>query len=274
MCGRYILVQKLEDIEKRFNVIAPEDLEFKASYNISPGQYAPVITSENPKSIELLQFGLTPFWAKKPMYLFNARSEGDHNKENDTSYKGAKGIIKKPAFRKAIRSQRCLIPADAFIEGTTKERLSKPYVVYLRNQERPFAFAGLWDIWVNKETGEILRSFSIITTVANDLLQKIPHHRSPVILPRRFEKDWLNSDLPLTDITSILEPFPGEKMNAYPISADIKNPRAEGKELIKPVGERLVAETETRRTDDVKLQGMGANKRNREEGDFFEIELD
>lgn len=273
MCGRYILVQKLEEIEKRFNVTAPESFDYKPSYNISPGQYAPVITSENPRELTVAQFGMTPFWAKKPMYLFNARSEGDHNKDNDPGYKGAKGIITKPAFRKPIRSQRCLVPADAFIEGTTKEKLSKPFVVYLKNKERPFAFAGIWDNWLNRETGELVTSFSIITTVANELLQMIPHHRSPVILPRRHEKAWLNSDIPLTDVTSLLQPFPSEKMNAYPVSPDIKNPRADGAQLIKPLGQRLVSETEIKRSDDVKLQGMGANKRNREEGDFFEIDL-
>jgi len=273
MCGRYILVQKIEEIEKRFNVKAPELFEYRPSYNISPGQFAPVITNENPQELNLLQFGMTPFWAKKPMYFFNARAEGDHNKDNDPGYNGAKGIIKKPAFRKAIRSQRCLVPADAFIEGTTKEKLSKPFLVYLRNKERPFAFAGIWDTWVNKETGEILKSFSIITIVANELLQKLPHHRSPVILPRKAEKSWLKGDLPLTDITKLLQPFPSDRMNAYPISDSIKNPRAEGKELIKPTGQRLVAEKDIARSDDVKLQGMGANKRNRENGDFFEIDL-
>jgi putative SOS response-associated peptidase YedK len=272
MCGRYILIQKIEFLEKRFNVTAPEGFDFKPSYNISPGQYAPVITNENPRELQLFQFGLTPFWAKKPMYMFNARAEGDHNKENDPGYKGAKGIITKPSFRKPIRSQRCLVPADAFIEGTTKERLSKPYVVYLKNQERPFSFAGLWDSWVNKETGEILNSFSIITSTTNSLLEKIPHHRSPVILPRRHEKTWLSNEVPLADITRLLEPYPGEEMNAYPIDPKIKNPRAEGKELVKPIGERLVAEYEAKRDVDVKLQGMGANKKNRPEGDFLEFE--
>ena len=110
MCGRYILVQKIEVLEKRFNVTVPADFDFKPSYNISPGKYAPVITSENPRELQLFQFGMTPFWAKKKMYLFNARAEGDKNKGNSRDYHGGKDIIIKPAFRKPIRSQRCLIP--------------------------------------------------------------------------------------------------------------------------------------------------------------------
>jgi len=261
MCGRYILVQKLELIEKRFNVSAHSGTEWKPAYNISPGQLAPVITGDNPRELQLFRFGMTPFWAKKDMYIINARAEGDHNKENNANYKGAKGIITKPSFRKPIRSQRCLILADAFIEGTVKEKLSKPFVVYLKKNVRPFAFAGIWDEWTNQETGEIIRSFAIITTSANELLQKLPHHRSPVILDQRSEKKWLNQELPLADVTKLLRSYPSELMNAYPVDAQIKNPKAEGKELLNPIGERVVPEFDTRTKQDIELQGMGSGKK-------------
>jgi putative SOS response-associated peptidase YedK len=273
MCGRYVLVQKVELIEKRFNVKAPEGFDYQPSYNIVPGSYTPVITNENPRQLELFRFGLTPFWSKKPLLLINARAEGDHNAEDDPGYSGAKGIITKPSFRKPIRSQRCLVIADCFIEGTTKEKLLKPYVVYLKEGARPFAFAGIWDTWANPETGEIIRSFAIITTVANDLLQKIPHHRSPVILPRSLEQHWINNEIPLSDVTGMLRPYPAELMNAYPIDPAIKNPRANGPHLLKPIGQRLTPEYDVRKTDDVNLQGMGMNKRLKEQQDFLEFEL-
>jgi putative SOS response-associated peptidase YedK len=260
MCGRYILVQKIETIEKRFNVTAPEGLEWKPAYNISPGQLAPVITGGNKKELQLFRFGMTPFWAKKPMYMINARAEGDHNKDDNPNFTGAKGIISKPSFRKPIRSQRCLVIADAFIEGTVKEKLSKPFVVYLKNNVRPFAFAGIWDEWVNEESGEIIRSFAIITAASNELLQKLPHHRSPVILDQRHEKKWLNQDLPLADVTKLLKPYPADLMNAYPIGPAIKNPQAEGPELLKPFGERISPEFDIRTDQDLLLQGMGSNK--------------
>jgi putative SOS response-associated peptidase YedK len=272
MCGRYVLVQKIQVIEKRFNVTAASGFDYKPGYNISPGQYAPVITNEAPRNLSLLRFGMTPFWAKKPMYLINARAEGDHNQDNDPNYHGNMGIIKKPSFRKPVRSQRCLVIADAFIEGTTREKLSKPYLVYLKNGDRPFAFAGLWDSWADRETGEVVDSFAIITTVANELLQMIPHHRSPVVLPRKYEKAWLSNDIPLSDVTRILKPYPAELMNAYPIDPAIKNPRAAGPQLLKPTGQRLVIEHDIKRTVDARLQGMGMNKRLREDqGLEFEL---
>lgn len=256
MCGRYIEVQKVETIEKRFNVRAPEGLDVQSRYNISPGDRAPVITNEKPDELQIYQFGLTPFWSKKPMYLFNARAEGEKNKENDPGYTGAREIYRKPAFRKPVRSQRCLVVADAFIEGTTEEGLSKPFVVYLKNHQRPFAMAGIWDRWENQEGG-LLESFSIITTVANELIRKLPHHRCPVILNPGDERTWLSNQTPLRDVLDLLKPFPADQMNAYPIDRKIKNPRAEGRELIEPVGERLEAEQDFRIRKDLHLRGMG-----------------
>lgn len=260
MCGRYILIQTAEVLEKRFGVIIPDTVQLTPSYNIAPGKYAPVITNAKPYEIQLYRFGMTPSWATKSSMFINARTEGDNNSENDPLYMGAKGIISKPAFRKPIRTQRCLIPADAFIEGPEKEKLSKPYVVYLRDKQRPFAFAGIWDEWMNPESGEIISSFAIITTTANALLLKIPHRRSPVILHREDEKKWLSNDLALAEVTNLLAPYPGELMNAYPIAPTIKNPLADDPGLIHPAGERLMPEFNVQYTKDVRIEGMGSNR--------------
>lgn len=242
MCGRYVLFSDAPTIRQRFQVDIPEPDRLRPNYNISPGDKAPVITNQAPNKVQFFQFGLNPYWAKKPMYLFNARSEGNFNPDNEVDYKGQKGIIQKPSFKKPIRSQRCLIPVDYFIEGTTQEKLNKPHLVYLKDlQQRPFALAGIWDEWLNQATGELIASFAIITTVANALLQRIPHHRSPVILPPEREADWL-ADIPLNKVLDLLQPYPAEKMNAYLIDQAIKNPRANGAELIEPISNPLVFE--------------------------------
>jgi len=261
MCGRFILVQKLEKLESRYNATAVEGIDYSPSFNISPGKSSLIIPGDAPEKIMPAIFGLTPFWAKKSMYLFNARAEGDRNKENDPKFKGAKDIINKPAFRKPIRSQRCLVPADAFIEGTTKNGLSEPYLVFLKNKQRPFSFAGLYDDWINPQTGETLRSFSIITATANELMQKIPHHRSPVILTPYQEKKWLSSRTALTDITDMLYPFDANLMDAYPISDKVKSPQNDEASLIEAVGSNLNPDNEIDIKDSLKKQGFGRNNR-------------
>ncbi|MFY0651371.1 MAG: SOS response-associated peptidase [Cyclobacteriaceae bacterium] len=266
MCGRYVLVTKIKKVEKRFNV--QSNIEFEPNTNISTGELAPVIASNDPSSLSLFEFGFTPFWSEKKTYMINARSEGNKNKENDPNYSGAMDIVNKPMFRKAIRSQRCLVPADCFIEGPTGKRLNEPYVVYLRDKRRPFSFAGIWDEWVDKDTGEVTKSFAIITTTPNKLMEQIGHHRSPVILHPEHESTWLNAKSPMSDILPLLQPFPFDQMNAYPISPKIKSPRANGLELLDPVGEKINPEYEYSIHKELKLVGMGhtssREKRNKE----------
>ncbi len=242
MCGRFILIQDAISLKNRFKLEIPEGLDLRPSYNISPGQKTAVITDERPHELQLYRFRLTPSWAQKPVLLINARSEGDNNPTDDPEFSGEMGIFNKPSFRKPIRSQRCLIPADAFIEGTVKEKLDKPFVIYLRNKVRPFAFAGIWDEWKHPESGELIRSFAILTTFPNRLMARIPHNRIPVILHRENEKRWLANGLSTEELSSMMVPYPAELMNGYPIAPTIKNPRANDPGLIHPAGPRIFTE--------------------------------
>jgi len=268
MCGRYVTVSKITVIEKCFNVVAPQPTGYAVRANIGPGSGAPVISNKSPGEFQFLTFGFTPFRAKKPMYVFNARVEGDHNKEDDPDFHGTKGIISKPMFRQSIRSKRCLVPADAYIEGPKKERLSKPHVVYQKSGERPFAFAGIRDQWVNQDTGEEVSSFAIITTAAYGVLHKIDHHRVPLILPPEAEEAWLSNDIPLGDITSLLIPGDPKSLNAYPIDPAFKNPTAEGLDLLRATGERLIPEYDYPLSTDLKLEGMGSTTARQRRLDF------
>ena len=261
MCGRYVIVSKVEVIEKKFN--ANSEVTFEPNFNVSAGAKAPIIRSDDPHKIQLSHFGFTPSFAQKKTYLLNARAEGDHNLENRSNFTGAKGIIKKPFFRKSIRSQRCLVIADAFIEGTSANKLNEPYIVYLKDKTRPFAFAGIYDEWFDSSTGELHPNFAIITCPPNQLMGKIQHNRMPVILPEEFYNEYLNLDLPLSDITSLLQSYPAEKMNAYKISPAIKSPKNNTKEFIQPVSEWVQPETELKITNQINLFGTGKSRAKR-----------
>src|SRR5690606_22802564 len=187
-------------------------------------------------------FGFSPAWAEKRMYLLNARAEGDRNKENDPKYTGELAIVRKPAFRQAMRKGRWSIPADVFIEGPEKEKLNTPYVVYLINKVRPFGFAGIYEDWQDKNSGERFRTFAILTTTANALLQQIGHPRMPVILDRDHEGLWLDGEENIGDVLRCIRKYPSSLMNAYPVSPAIKKPGANEPGLLTPIGERLLEE--------------------------------
>jgi putative SOS response-associated peptidase YedK len=241
MPSRYILVADLEAIESKF-CLPPQSITIKANYNITPGQYVPVITNDKPHEIQFFKFGLTPFWAKSEMNLINARAEGDFNKEDNPAFRGAIGIIQKKAFRKPIRSQRCIVIASAFIEGPSALGLAKPYLIYLRNHQNPFAMAGVWDSWQHPASGFKENSFCILTSTANSLVRQIGNSRMPVILTDKEAKKWINSGTELSSITHMLNHYDSKLMNAYPIDPKIKNQEENDKQLIQPIGKRLLPE--------------------------------
>jgi putative SOS response-associated peptidase YedK len=243
MCTRYIISTTQAAIESIFS-LPPQSLVIENNYNISSGQLAPVITNEKPYEIQLFKFGLTPFWAKSEMNLINARTEGEYNQDDNPKFSGAKGILLTKAFRKPIRSQRCIVIASAFIEGL-QGKTSQPFVVYLRKQQNPFAMAGIWDTWLNPATGFPENSFSIITTTANTLLRQTGSKRMPVILSGSQARRWIKPGVELTTITAMLRHYDAQLMNAYPIDPKIKNSTENDKLLIKPSGEKVLPEEKT-----------------------------
>jgi putative SOS response-associated peptidase YedK len=152
---------------------------------------------------------------------------------------GIKGIMSNSSCNKPLRSQRCLVLADAYIESSMQFGFKKPYVVYLKDHRRPFAFAGIWDTWLNKETGELVQSFSIVTVAANELVRRIPNDRMPVILPRGKEKIWLDTGKNMSDILRLLRTYPAYMMNAYRVTDQYKSTEVNGSWLLEPKGRRL-----------------------------------
>ncbi len=269
MCGRYSVISKVKEIEKRFELLEQTEFEFKPNVNISAGESAPIILDKNPDFLSKAYFGFSPHWSKKRMYVLNARAEGDSNKENDPNYHGTKGIISKPMFRQPIRSQRCLVVADAYIEGPAVEKLSIPYVVYPSRRKEIFSMAGLWSEWEAPDAEPII-TFAIITTAAVPITSAIGHHRAPLVLKKEYEKEWLDPDLPLQDVTSLLEPYDDQGWNAYRISPAIRSAKEKSPELLKPYGDPVRKDYDYEIYQEIELLGMGEspakNRREKEEG--------
>jgi putative SOS response-associated peptidase YedK len=182
MCGRYRLSRRKQLIEEYFEA-AESEHEWTPRYNIAPTQSVPVIR-QNPKEpvrdLSLLRWGLIPWWAKDAVgaaQMINARSE-----TADT----------KPAFRDALKSRRCLIPADGFYEWKKAGRAKQPYCFEV-NEGALFAFAGLWDRWMDP-TGKPVETCSILTTTPNAVTSAI-HDRMPVILDPDDYDLWLDPGL-------------------------------------------------------------------------------
>ena len=92
--------------------------------------------------------------------------------------------------------------------------------------------AGIWDKWKDS-TGEMIYSFSIITTGPNPLMEKI-HDRMPVILAKNDEIKWI-SETPVAELVGLLHPFTSEQMKAFPVSKNVNSPANDTPDLILPV---------------------------------------
>ena len=227
MCGRFSLTSPWELLKERFAVEIPVN-DYRLRYNAAPGQNLWVIPEETPYDAQLFKWGLVPFWAKDPKIgnrLINARAET---------------IAEKPAFRTPFKKHRCLVLADGFYEWDKKGARRVPYRVVIKD-EHPFALAGICDYWKDNKGNE-LKSFSIITTDANQLISKI-HDRMPVILSRKDETAWLDPDLDIIHALKMLLPYPAKEMKMYPVSTLVNNPKNDLPQVIKH--ERNETQTES-----------------------------
>jgi putative SOS response-associated peptidase YedK len=211
----------LDEIVRAFDIATPPE-EVRTSYNIAPTQTVAVVRlRDGVNRLEDMVWGLIPTWAKERSIgarMINARAETLHEK---------------PSFKRPLVSQRCLVVADGFYEWRKVDGTKVPMFIHLTSR-RPFGFAGLYDTWTAPD-GEAIRSCTIITTAANDLVRPI-HDRMPVILPRSAEAEWLaGGGRPVSELLSLLRPYPDQEMAAYPVSRLVNSPQSNGPECIWPM---------------------------------------
>ena len=189
-------------------------------YNIAPTDEAIVVVQrDDRRAITSYRWGLIPHWsadAKIASRTFNARAES---------------IASMPAFRDSFRRKRCLVPVDAFYEWRRQERVRQPYRIF-RADGRPLVLAGLWDGWKNPETGDIRRTFTIVTTTPNATVAEL-HNRMPVIVPDDAWARWLDPGLAEPgELRAMLEPTDRVELEIAPASRLVNDVRNDGPELL------------------------------------------
>jgi putative SOS response-associated peptidase YedK len=223
MCGRFTLTIDPDHLQEAFPwADIPDDIAPR--YNIAPSQPVAVIPNTGDNKLSMYKWGLIPSWAKDLAIgdrMINARAET---------------LAEKPSFRNAYRRRRCLILADGFYEWKQIPGAKSKQPVYIRLETgRPFAFAGLWEIW-NSPDGSEIRSCTIITTQPNSLMEPI-HNRMPVILPPDGYRQWLaTEDRQPAQLNDLLIPYPPDEMIAFPVSRMVNTPQSDTPDLIQPVG--------------------------------------
>ena len=224
MCGRFTLRATTKFLIEHFQLATAPQLALR--FNITPPQPVAVVRRaerENRRELVLLRWGLVPAWVNNPASgsrMINARAET---------------VAEKPSFRAAFKRRRCLVPADGYYEWQTSGGKKQPYLIR-PHQERPFAFAGLWERWEGTasdgENGSI-ESCTIITTEANQLTRPI-HDRMPVILdPADYER-WLDPAIEdANQLHPLLCPYQSNQLIAERVSTHVNNPRHDDPECVR-----------------------------------------
>ena len=198
-------------IESRFNAIFQDN--YKKQYHVGAFDQTklPIITNENHEQIRFYKWGLIPFWIK-------TGKQADEIKKKTVNAR-AESIYEKPAFRYSAENKHCLVIADGFFEWRYFQGRNYPYYIRLKSHE-PFAMAGLWDCWTNKETNTKIYTYTIITCPANPLMERIHNKkkRMPVILTKDKERHWIENTISKEEARNFLKPFEQEQMEAYTIS--------------------------------------------------------
>lgn len=205
MCGRFSLAEYYESLEEYFKIDEPfEDIVLKPRFNIAPSQYHPVVVHEDEKNrLRIFKWGLVPSWSKDTKIgykMINARAET---------------VEEKNSFKRPFKKQRCLVLADGFYEWKRPDKKTKIPYRFVMKDKKPFAMAGLWDVWKKEELS--LHTFTIITTENNELMKPI-HNRMPVILPKDNQEIWLNPSSNEAELKELLVPYDSTKMECYRVS--------------------------------------------------------
>jgi putative SOS response-associated peptidase YedK len=211
MCGRFTQSYTWEQLVRLYRLTMPPQ-NTQPSYNVCPTDPVHVILPAEGGGHEFarMRWGLVPYWWSKPLKqvpaTFNARS--------DT-------VATKPMFRDAFKRRRCVIPISGFYEWRQMQDGKQPF--YISGVEAPvLSVAGLWDNWTNRETGEAIRSCTMIVTDANPFMSEI-HDRMPVfVAPERLDA-WLTFKAG----TEILEPASTGLVRAWPVSRRVNSSKAE-----------------------------------------------
>jgi len=220
MCGRFVQASSPELLVARFGVDEPAAARHEPSYNVAPRATVYAVrdragcdggSADRRRYLSDLRWGLIPSWAKDPRVgdrMINARAES---------------LADKPAYERAFRRHRCLVPAEGFYEWQRRGSRKQPMFIHRRDGE-PMAFAGLWAAWRDRgeggfadprrtagacdgdnqkradRDGEWLRSCAIVTTNANNTLAPL-HDRMPVVLDDA--EQWLDVELPLDSVNPL-----------------------------------------------------------------------
>jgi putative SOS response-associated peptidase YedK len=236
MCRDNTLFYDLQEIYSYYEIPDLPELDFEPIFHevaAGPTKWPIVTAKGGERKVIAALWGFIPFYAKM-------RKEADQLRVKMVNAR-QETILTNNTFKNALAKRRCIVPSTGFFEHHHEIGGKRKMPYFIKNkQERLFSMAGIYTDWVDKETGEVLTSFAIITTSANDLMAKIHNggdnpERMPLMIRRDQAMKWLD---PATDENSIKEilgyKIPAEELTAHAVFTVRGKNKLVGPEIIEP----------------------------------------
>ena len=198
----------------------PDDDLPDGLYNVPPTEtIRVVIERDGERRLAAARWGLQLAWTGTsangtPRSWINARAET---------------AAASPAFGPALRSARCVIPAEAFYEWDRTTRPRQPYAIGPAEPGEMLALAGIWSSSRDRSL-----TAAILTTRPNELVSPI-HNRMPVILQRELLDAWLDPLAEPADLEPMLAPAAAASLRMWPVSTEVNRVAADGRHLLRAI---------------------------------------
>jgi putative SOS response-associated peptidase YedK len=184
----------------------------RARYNVCPTTTIDTIVGQDGNRRRVpMRWGLVPSWWSKPLKelrlaTFNARAET---------------VAEKPMFRGPFKRNRCLIPVSGYYEWQDTPGDKQPWYFTPRDGSPALTIAGLCDEWLDKASGETLKSCTMIITEPNKFVAEV-HDRMPALLTEKDFEPWL-SDVAGRELLKLAAE---DLLQRWPVSKRVNSSRA------------------------------------------------
>jgi putative SOS response-associated peptidase YedK len=218
MCYNIAARQRTEELGKKYGIKPDVELDAHKYYHVSGYTHPmlPVLVWRSGKRFELMYWGFIPSWTKG--------EEKAKEFSNMTLNAKAETIFEKPMYMKSIAKNRCILPVDGYYQWKDVGKMKYPHYIFPKDKGI-FSLGCIYDTWISEATGEVVNSFSIITTEANEVMAMINSgKRMPLILDDEGWQRWINPKSTKKEIQSLLKPSPNEILSYHTISHTISHP--------------------------------------------------
>jgi putative SOS response-associated peptidase YedK len=223
MCGRAYKTFTEEELYLQYLSKRPLNLiDFTPVYNLCPTEKTVVLRLvDGERAFEEMRWQLVPNF------------EPDFTTKLSTINAKSETVFESRLFADLVVRQRCIVPLSGFFEWKNDGYRKRPFKIHLHNNTI-MGIAAIWETWRPGTPAE-RRSFSILTTAANNFMREI-HDRMPVILDDAAVADWLDPEIhERKALEEILQPCRNEWLTAVEVSSLVNSAKNNGPELLLPI---------------------------------------